>query len=119
LDVDEGVGRIHRPGEHALELQLVHVAREALDVFDHRLRGFFVVLGLGQLEQLAGAAQALGQAADAVDGLVEQRALAAQRLGALGIVPDVRVLQLALYFLEPLALAVVVKETPSAHPAGR
>jgi len=91
----------------------------ALDVLDHGIGGFLVVLRLGQVEQFARAAQALGQLADAVDGLVEQRALAAQRLGAVGVVPDVGVFQLALYFLQALALGVVVKETPSAHPADR
>jgi len=90
----------------------------ALDVLDHGIGGFLVVLRLGQVEQFARAAQALGQLADAVDGLVERRALAPQRLRALRVVPDVGVLEYALYFLEALALGVVVKETPSAHPAG-
>src|SRR5690606_24697034 len=118
LDVEEGVGRVHLAGEHALELQLLHLTRKAVDVGLDRLHGFGVVLGLGQVEQFGGADQAIGQVADAVDGLVEQGALAPQRLRALGVVPDVRVLELALYFLEALALRVVVKETPSAHPAG-
>jgi len=90
-----------------------------LDVLGHGAGGVLVVLGFGQVEQFAGAGQPFGQLADAVDGLVEQRALAPQRLRAFGVVPDVRVLQLAFYFLQALALGVVVKETPSAHPADR
>jgi hypothetical protein len=89
-----------------------------LDVLGHRLRGFLVVLGLGQLQQLGRAFQAFEQALDAVDGPVERRALAAQRLGTFRVVPDVRVFQFALYFLQALALGIVVKDTPSALPAG-
>src|SRR3546814_604105 len=95
LDVDEGVGRIHLAGEHALELQPVDAAGEALDILDHGAGRVLVVLGLGQVQQLAGTGQALGQLADAVDGLVEQRALAPQRLRAVGVVPDVGVFPLA------------------------
>jgi hypothetical protein len=47
-----------------------------------------------------------------MDDLVEHRAFATKLLGALGVVPDVRILQLAAYFLEPLTFAVVVKDTP-------
>lgn len=119
LDVDEGIGGVHLAGEHALELQLVHLAGVALDVVDHRLRGGFVVLGLGQFEQFGGPDQAVGEAADAVDGLVQQRAFAAQGLRAFRIVPDVRMFQFAFYFFQALALGVVVKDTPSAHPADR
>jgi hypothetical protein len=90
-----------------------------LDIGDHGVRGVLVVLAFGQVQQFAGAAQSLGQLADAVDGLVEQRTLAPQGLRPLGVVPDVRVFQFAFYFLQALALGVVVKETPSAHPADR
>src|SRR3546814_11025602 len=54
LDVDEGVGRIHLAGEHALELQPVDAAGEALDILDHGAGRVLVVLGLGQVQQLAG-----------------------------------------------------------------
>jgi len=109
--------RIHLPGEHALEFQLVHALLEAVHVGDHGQRGFLVVLGFGQLQQLGAAVQAFGQFADAVDGLAERGTLAAQGLGALGVVPDVGVFQFTLYFFQALALGIVVKETPSAHPA--
>ena len=84
-----------------------------------RLRGVLVVLHLGQLQQLAGADQAIGQVADAVDGLVQQRPLAPQRLRAGGVVPDVGMFQFAFYFFQAFALGVVVKDTPGAHRAGR
>jgi len=83
------------------------------------VRGVLVLLGLDQFQQLVRAAQPLGELADAVDGLVEQGALAAQGLRAFGVVPDVRAFQLAVDFLEPLYLGVVVKDTPSARQADR
>jgi len=52
------------------------------------------------------------QGADAVDDPVELGALLAELLRAFGVVPDVRVFQLAGYFLEPFGLGVVVKDTP-------
>jgi hypothetical protein len=53
-----------------------------------------------------------------MDHLLQRGALAAEALGLLGLVPDRRAFQLAADFLETLDLAVVVKGTPSAHPAG-
>ena len=63
----KAVGRVHLAGEHALELELLHVLGVALDVVDHRQRGVLVVFHLGQFEQFVGADQAVGQFADAVD----------------------------------------------------
>ena len=108
---------VHLAGEHALELELVDARRVLLDVGDHGIGRVLVVLALGQVEQLARAGQALDEVADAVDGLVEQRALAAEGLRALGFVPDVRVLELAADFFQALALGVVVKDTPVATTA--
>jgi hypothetical protein len=64
------------------------------------------------LQQLVRAAQAIVQIADAVDDLVQRRAFLAQLLGALGIVPDVGILQLPPYFFQAFILDVVVKDTP-------
>jgi hypothetical protein len=43
---------------------------------------------------------------------LEARALAAQRLGTLGVVPDIRLRELELDFLQPVRTTRVVKETP-------
>jgi len=43
----------------------------------------------------------------------QARAFAAQLLRAIRSAPDRRVLELAIYFLETLLLAIVLKETPS------
>jgi hypothetical protein len=109
--------RIHLSGEHALEFQLLDTARKALDIVDDGIRRLFVVFHLGELQQLAGAGQAFGQRADAGDGFVQQRAFATERLGPLRVVPDVGAFQLAIDFFQTLYFRVVVKDTPSAHPA--
>ena len=72
----------------------------------------FVFLGFRQFKQFARAGKAIAERPDAVDDPVERRALLAELLRALGVVPDVRIFQLAGYFLEPLALGLVVKDTP-------
>jgi hypothetical protein len=111
--------RVHLPGKHALEFQLLDAPREPLDVLDDRIGRVLVVLHFREVQQFAGACQALAEAADAVDRLVQQRALAAQGLRAFGVVPDVGVLQLAVDLFQALDLGVVVKETPVATAAGR
>jgi hypothetical protein len=83
-----------------------------LDVGHDRVRGVLVVLALGQIQQFAGFGQAIDQFAHRGDQLVEHGALAAQGLGALGIVPDIRVFEFAGNFFKPFDLQVEVKDTP-------
>jgi hypothetical protein len=64
------------------------------------------------LQQFFGPGETFIQRADAVDDLVQVSALLAQLLRALGVVPDVGVFQFPAYFLQALALGVVVKDTP-------
>jgi hypothetical protein len=52
---------------------------------------------------------------EAVDHLLELGALPAELLRAFRIVPDAGLFQLARYFLEALALVVVIKDTPSRN----
>jgi len=85
---------------------------ESVEVGGNRLGGAVVLLGLGQVEQFAGAGQAIAERADPVDDLVERGAFLAELLRPFRIVPDVWILELAGYFLETLALGVVVKDTP-------
>jgi hypothetical protein len=81
------------------------------------VRGVLVVLHFRQFQQFAGAGQALFDVADAVDGLVQEGTFAAQLLRVFGVVPDVRIFQLAVYFFQAFALGIVVKDTPGARPA--
>ena len=84
----------------------------ALDVRGDRIRGVLVVFQFDEVQQLAGADKPFAQAADAVDGLVEQGTFPAQRLCAFGIVPDVWAFEFAIDLFQPFDLGVVVKETP-------
>jgi hypothetical protein len=104
--------RVHLAREHALELELLDVPGQRVDVARDGGRSALVAFGLGQFEQFAGTGEVVAERTDAVDDAVERRALLAELLRALRVVPDVRVFQLAAYFLEPFAFAVVVKDTP-------
>jgi hypothetical protein len=74
-----------------------------------------VVLLDGEFEQLAGVVQPLRQFVEGLDDPLELRAFAAERLGALGLVPDVGLFQFAPDLGEAFRLAVVVKDTSSTQ----
>jgi hypothetical protein len=98
---------------------MAHGALEALSVaLDVECRGL-IALGLGELEQLGRFIDALSSAVDFADVGAQAGALAPELLGAGGVRPDVRILELAPNFLKPFLLAVVLKETPVAMPCAR
>jgi len=66
----------------------------------------------GHFQQVAGIAQAAAQLIQGLDYLRQLGALAAQVLRILGVVPDVRVFELAIYFDQAITLVIVVKDTP-------
>jgi hypothetical protein len=107
--------RVHLAREHALEFELLHLGVDAAEVGLDRARGAFVVLGLREVEQLAGLGQSVAQLVEGRDDGVELGALAPEFLRALGLLPDRRVFQLAQDLGQALALALVVKGTPSAR----
>jgi hypothetical protein len=78
-----------------------------------------VVLGAREREQLGVVPEALLDRADRIYDVAQRGALAAESLGALRIGPDGGILELALDFLEALALGVKVKDTPSARRRAR
>ncbi len=104
--------RIHLAGEHALEFELLDFRAEILDVVGDGRGRAFVVFADRKIEQIAGLAERIGQRADAADDALEIRALLAELLRALRVVPDVRVFELARDFLEALGLRIEVKDTP-------
>jgi len=67
----------------------------------------------GDLQQLRGVAKAPAQPIQAGDDLFEFRALPAEVLGAIRIVPDAGLLEFAGYFLKAFVLVVVIKDTSS------
>jgi hypothetical protein len=71
-----------------------------------------ILLSGGELVQLRGFVERLVDAAQGTDDDLKRRAFAPEILRALGIGPDLRVLELSVYFLEALALRVIVKGTP-------
>ena len=119
LDVQIGVGGVHLAGEHAAEFQVGDHALQALQVRFHFRDGGFVALFHRQFKQIAGVTDALTGLVQGGDDVFQLRALLAQGLGPLGLVPDVRQGQFALYFDQSFALLVVVKDTPSAHRRAR
>ena len=99
-------------GEHATEFEILDAARVPIDIGDDCVGSLFVLLGFGEVEQLVGAVEAVVDAADAADDLVEPGALLAQRLRAFGHVPYVGIFHLPIHFFEAFDLAVEVKDTP-------
>ena len=74
-----------------------------------------VLLFARELVELAGFVERLLDAVQRRDDGLELGALAAQILRALGIGPDGGILELAVDFLEALALDVIVKDTSAAR----
>jgi hypothetical protein len=107
--------RVHLAREHAPEFEFGHALPErrriALELGETRR----VFLGLDQVEEFARVSDSPGDGVEFLDRAFQTRPLAAELLRAPWRVPDARVFQLAVYFLEPLALAVVLKDTPSAR----
>jgi hypothetical protein len=90
---------IHLAAEHAAELELAHAAFKAGDLgFDLLGRGF-IVLGFGKLQELAGIAYRGECRIQILQFARELGALAPEGLGALGVTPDSRLLELAADFL--------------------
>jgi hypothetical protein len=98
-----------------LELEALDTLLRALEVLLDACDGGVVVLGRGHLQQLIRVAEGLLVAIELADGLGEPRALAVQLLRAVGLVPDLGILELALDLREPLGASIVVKDTPSGR----
>ena len=115
LDVQERATRIHLAGKHAHQLELPDALLELASVaIDFRVAGL-VALGLDELQQLGRLRQAASDLVEFTDRGREPGTLTAEFLRSLRLVPDRRVAELAIEFFQPLALAVVLKGTPSAR----
>jgi hypothetical protein len=105
--------RIHLPAEHAREFELANFGLQPTRiVLDLAGRGLIAV-ELGELEQLRSVAQASTGGVELLELRGKTRALAAELLGARGVAPDSRILELEIDLFETFFLAVVLKETPS------
>jgi hypothetical protein len=116
LDVEIGVIGVHFPGEHAPEFEFLDADLETPQVaLDFRHRSGIVFFD-GKSKQFVGIPQPACNLIQPNDDLLEFRPLLAESLGALGFVPDVRLLQFPLDLGQPLRLLIVVKDTSSTHP---
>jgi hypothetical protein len=104
---------IHLPAEHAREFELAYLGFEPSGVALDLACGRFIADELGELEQLCGVAQPATGRVELPELRGETCTLAAELLGALGIAPDGRILELEIDLFEAFLLAVVLKETPS------
>ncbi|TLD44612.1 MAG: hypothetical protein FAZ92_03162 [Accumulibacter sp.] len=95
LDVEEAVERVGRVVEHAPELERGDLPLDAVDVGEDRVQRVVVAFIAGHGEQLAGVTQAIGDAVQRQHDIFQRALLAAEFLRALGVVPDLRVLQFA------------------------
>jgi hypothetical protein len=110
--------RVHLAREHPLELEVLDVPFELRGVRGDRvehLRDAGVALELGEFQQFERAGDAVARAIEPADDGVELRALLAERLRLVGLLPDLRVFELARDLYEPLVLAVVVKDTSAGR----
>jgi hypothetical protein len=98
-----------------LKLEFREAFFEACKIADDVLHGIAVVLFLGKRQQIFRIRQAAAKLVQRDDYELQRSAFLAQRLRALRIVPDVGLLEFALYFGESLCLGLIVKGTPSTH----
>ena len=76
---------------------------------------FIVVFIDRHRQQLVGIGKARRKLVEPRYNLFQASSLLPQALGALRIIPDVRLLELALNFGQSLRLRLIVKDTPSTH----
>jgi hypothetical protein len=115
LDIEKRAARVHLAGKHPHQLELPDALLEPAGVAVHLGEAGFVAFALDEFQEFRGLDQAAPDLVQFADGAREPRALAAEFLGPLRLVPDLCVAELAIEFLEPLTLAVVLKGTPSAR----
>jgi hypothetical protein len=104
--------RVHLAAEHALELEAAHALFEAGSVALDVLRRGFIVLTLGELEQLRRIGDGLAGAVELPELGSQLGAFAPQLLRLVRLLPDGGVFELATDLFETFLLVVVLKETP-------
>jgi hypothetical protein len=104
---------VHLAGKHALELQLLDFPREPADISLDLGDRAVIRLRRREVEQLARIGERRLEAIEAADDLLQLGSFPPELLRPIGLIPDTRLLELALYFLQPLVLVVVIKDTSS------
>ena len=112
LDIEVAIGAVVFTGEHAAEFQLRQLLFQHIELGDSFVEGLFVFGFNGQLQQAGNVLQPLRHLIQRINDGFQRGTLFTQRLRTLWFVPDVRLLQLGVYFFETLFLSIVVKDTP-------
>jgi hypothetical protein len=112
VDRQDGVPRVVLAGEHDLQLALVERLLERLDRLPEV--GADVLALPGQLGAHLGVLQALLELAERLDFGAETGACLEGRLGAGGVVPEVRVGDLLLYLGKLAGARLEIKDAPEA-----
>ena len=102
-------------GEHAAELELLKDLLEAPELLGCLIEGRLVVILLRHVAEQLHILAAFLKFLDAAGDFLELGALLSELLCLLWIVPYLWSFKEACYFLKPLELAVVVKDTPSLN----
>jgi hypothetical protein len=105
--------RIHLAREHALEFELFDLEGQSIDVALDFLQRACIGFFSREVDQFRGIAQGTLETIQAAYHLLELGTLLAQFLGSFRVIPDARLFELALYFLQTLVLIVVIKDTSS------
>ena len=112
MNIEKRVVLIHFAGEHATKFQRSDFFFHDVEIFDHRLNAVLIFFFNRHVEQLARLDQTFLHALQSTHNLFKAGAILAEFLCAFRIIPDVRLFQLALDFVELLFLYIKVKDTP-------
>jgi hypothetical protein len=105
--------RVHLARKHALEFEPFDFQTQAIDVRLDFLGRPGIRLAGGELQKFRRIVQVALEPVEAAYDLLQLGAFLPELLSALRVVPDAGLLELALYFLQPLVLVVVIKDTSS------
>ena len=119
LDVDEARRRVHRVAEHPAKLHLADGLFDAGDVALEGIAAWRRRCRRGRGRRAPRCPEARIQRAQHVDDVLQRLLFLAERLRPLGIVPDLRVFELARDFGEPHRLHIEVKDTSADRPCAR
>jgi len=105
--------------EHAAEFELFEDSAQTVQLGSHIINGALIIFFDCHVEQVARVGKSAIEVIDGFDNLRQGGAFTAQALGVFGLVPDVRVFELAVYFDETIMLLIVVKDTPELTGCAR
>lgn len=112
LDIDVGAVGVHLAREHATELETSEIGIQRIQFRFSLTRQFVITFFSGEFQDVGKVRQPGLELLDGEDDAFKLRALPAQFLGILGVVPDLVIRELKLYLREAFLAVFVVKGTP-------